>query len=880
MSQQTPLMLQYNKIKSEYPSEVLFFRLGDFYEMFNQDAIEVSRLLNLTLTHRGESPMCGIPYHAAKIYIARLLRCGKKIAICEQISLPIGGKGLAERKVIEVITPGTAVEEEYLEQGANNYLAALCAVKEDKGKIKLSFSYIDVSTGDFFATSWDMENLEEKLLNELGRSNPRELVVAKSLYQNQLVRKALESYPSLSVTFEEDWHFSQETGYKRLLAQFGTTNLRSFSLLETSPEVSSAGYLIEYVLRTTAFSSEEHRLPHVTNLQVYTDDNYVIIDDASRRNLEITSNLRDGTSQFSLLETVQYNQTAMGNRLLRSFFYRPLCTINHIQTRQQHVQVFVDNPQILQKVREELSHILDIERLSSRIAMEKAHGKDIQALKNSLKQWLKVRSFLEKLDSSAYGSLTGNLEIQTGETIIALIEQSILEDPSTSLTEGRLIKDGWSQDLDHYRQIQTHFTEFLDTYLEQEKAATGIQNLKIRYNRNIGYYLEVSKGKLDAVPDHFILRRALVNGDRYTSIKLQELEQELVTAGEKIIELEKKLFLEIRDKIGEHISYLLQVASEIAYVDTICSLAYAAQIQKWVCPEIDNSSNLEISEGRHPVVEYHLPSGEFVPNSASFQDKKFSLITGPNMAGKSTYLRQNALIVLLAQIGSFVPASSAKIGIVDRIFCRVGASDNLARGESTFLVEMTETALILRSATKKSLVIMDEVGRGTSTEDGLSIAWAVSEYLLNNIGCRTFFATHYHELTRMVHPSLQLLCLQVLEENNQIVFLKKIAYGATQNSYGIHVARLAGIPSPILERAEHILESLQNKATNTELPDNTTATTFLISNKPDTKKSGIPGLFSDEELVLDEILSSSVDMITPLEALQKLARWKKILMAE
>ncbi len=864
---QTPLMQQYNSIKSQYPNEVLFFRLGDFYEMFNTDAIEVSRLLNLTLTKRGPNPMCGVPYHASRVYIARLLRLGKKIAICEQTTLPTEKKGIVERKVVEVITPGTVVEHEYLEQNTNNFLAALCLVSSTK---TMSYSYIDISTGDFYATCWDAKNTEEELSKELGRSAPRELLVARTLLEDKKIQYILQQFPSLSISCEDDWHFSLDAGYKNLTRQFSTANLHSFSLENNSPEIASAGCLLDYTLRNSTYAGTDGVLSHIKNLQVYSDSHHVLIDDSSRRNLELTTNLRDGTFQYSLLETVLYTKTAMGSRLLRNYFMYPCTSIKQINKRQSHVASFVSNQTVHSNIREVLSHILDIERLVSRVALERAHAKDVQALKASLEQWITLRQNMNDLQDDSFLDVLCILTTEKAVTIVQTIEKALLEEPSTSLTEGNLIKTGWSEELDQLRNIQHNFNCILDEYLEEERQKTGITNLKIRYNRNIGYYMEVTKGKLEYVPEHFILRRTMVNGDRYTTDRLQELEQDLLQSGTKIIELERDIFLELRKNISQNIEYLLSIASEISYIDTIASFTYAAILHNWVCPELSEDKTLDIRDGRHPVVEMHLPSGEFVPNDTHFDKKYLALITGPNMAGKSTYLRQNALIVFLAQIGSYVPASYAKIGIVDRIFCRVGASDNLARGESTFLVEMTETALILRAATEKSLVIMDEVGRGTSTEDGLSIAWAICENLLNTIKARSFFATHYHELTRLTHEKIDLLCLDVKEQYEHIVFTKKIRKGASENSYGLHVARLAGIPDSIIERAQVILDGLQYKTTWTELPE-----TKQNDTQKTTSSAQNLSLFADEEMVLNEILSCNIDTLTPLESLQLLARWRK-----
>ncbi len=859
----TPLMMQYLSIKDQHRDEVLFFRLGDFYEMFNEDAVEVSRLLNLTLTHRASQPMCGIPYHAAKIYIARLLRCGKRIAICEQIGEPTG-KGLTERKVIEIITPGTAVESEYLDGGSNNFLACLCVQKGRAG-----FAYIDVTTADFFATSWDSSSMAENFPKELGRSHPRELLLPQSLANDAVVQETLIQNENISVSYYPDWNFDASLSYKRLQDQFHTVNLQSFDLNEKSSEVPPAGFLLDYIQKTTVTSS-----PHVTGIKVYKDSQYVIMDDSSRRNLEIVSNLRDGSSQFSLLECVSYTRTAMGKRLLRNWLLYPLTAKQEIVARQNHVELFVKNRNLLEYVSEIFSGVLDIERLAGRIAMERAHAKDLQALRASLESWIKVRSQIESFGFA-------KSDPSDAYQIADLINNSILEDPATSLTEGRIIKDGWSKELDEYRNIHDNVNKILEEYAEEEKSKTGISNLRIRCNNLTGYYIEITRGKAEHVPPHFILRRALTNADRYTTERLQQLEKQINEASLKIIETERDLFVQIRSQIAAKTSYLLQVAREVAYADVAASLATAAVTHSWIRPDIDDSKDFVVKNGRHPVVEMHLPGGEFVPNNLEIAAENpdiasFALITGPNMAGKSTFLRQNALIALLAQIGSFVPADEARIGIVDRIFCRVGASDNLARGESTFLVEMTETAYILRGATEKSFVIMDEVGRGTSTEDGLSIAWAVSEYLLNAIKCKTLFATHYHELTRLSHPALKLLCMDVSEEDSRIVFLRKIREGASENSYGIHVASLAGIPQSVIRRANEILENLQSQAESSASKNADIITVQKADSGTALQKSlKMPGLFSDEEIVLDEILSCDPDDMTPRQALDLVSRWKK-----
>ena len=862
----TPMMIQYRGIKEKYKNEVVFFRLGDFYEMFDEDAVEVSRLLNLTLTHRASRSMCGIPYHAAKIYIARLLRLGKKIVICEQVGeIPKGGKGITERKVVEIITPGTAVEAEYLEGNRANYLAALSITKAKAG-----FAFIDVTTSSFRATSWPASKMSENFGKELNRAAPRELLLPASLKNNEAIKSVISAYGSISVSYYPDWDFSAELSYKKLTAQFKTANLKAYGLEEDSPEIVPAGFLLDYLEKTT-----NTVLPHISSIRVYSDSEYLIMDDSSRRNLEVISNMREGGTQFTLLECVDFTKTAMGGRLLRNWLLFPLTNLRQIEDRQTKVASFVENRNLLEKLKTDLGSILDVERLAGRIAMERAHAKDLQALRASLESWSRIKEYLGQYDFSFISD-------ENSVTICSLIQKAILEDPATSLTEGGIIKAGWSEELDHWRGLHDNFNQILSEYEAEEREKTGISTLRVKYTNAAGYFIEVSKGKLGAVPAHFIMRRALVNGDRYTTERLQQLEAELNESSTKILELERDLFVEIRSSLAKYIPYLLQVADEIANTDAAASFAQAAIEHNWARPEIEESTHFEIKDGRHPVVENHLPTGEFVPNDAllSAEDESipsFALITGPNMAGKSTYLRQNALIALLAQTGSFVPASRARLGIVDRIFCRVGASDNLAKGESTFLVEMTETANILHAATKKSLVIMDEVGRGTSTEDGLAIARAVSEYLLDTIGCKTFFATHYHELSRMEHPSLKMLCMDVLEQNGSVVFLRKVKEGVTGNSYGIHVAKLAGIPQAVIDRANVILSHIQALANDNPVILDDVPAKSSESEKTLAAAPVNPGLFSDEEIIISEILSVDTDNLTPLNALQIIARWKKTL---
>ena len=718
--------------------------------------------------------------------------------------------------------------------------------------------------------------MAENFGKELNRAAPRELLLPVSLKNNADIQSVVAAYGALSVSYYPDWDFNAELSFKKLTNKFKTANLKAFGLDAESPEVVPAGFLLDYLEKTT-----NAVLPHIGSIRIYSDNEFLMMDDSSRRNLEIISNMREGGSQYTLLECVDFTKTAMGSRLIRNWLLFPLTNLRQIEDRQTKVANFVENRSLLDKVKTDLSGILDVERLAGRIAMERAHAKDLQALRASLESWTRVKEYLGQYDFSFVSD-------EEAKKICGIIENAILDDPATSLTDGGIIKAGWSEELDHWRGVHDNFNQILSEYEAEEKEKTGISTLRVKYTNAAGYFIEVSKGKLGAVPSHFIMRRALVNGDRYTTERLQQLEQELNESSTKILELERDLFVEIRSSLLQYIPYLLQVAGEIANTDAACSFAQAAIEHNWVRPEIEESTYFEIKEGRHPVVENHLPSGEFVPNDAllsagesdngGYEAPAFALITGPNMAGKSTYLRQNALIALLAQTGSYVPASSARLGIVDRIFCRVGASDNLAKGESTFLVEMTETANILHAATKRSLVIMDEVGRGTSTEDGLAIARAVSEYLLDTIGCKTFFATHYHELSRMEHPKLKMLCMDVLEQNGSVVFLRKVKEGVTENSYGIHVAKLAGIPQNVIDRANVILSHIQALANdNPIILDDVDDKSSVKETNAAPSQPVNPGLFSDEEIIISEILSTDTDNLTPLNALQTIARWKKAL---
>jgi DNA mismatch repair protein MutS len=880
----SPMLAQYRRIKRDHQGDVLFFRLGDFYEMFAEDAVEVSALLNLTLTSRNGLPMCGIPYHAARSYIARLLKHGKKIAICEQVSEPGKGQKIIDRQVVEVITPGTTVDEDYLDRGSSNYLAALAATASDGF---LSFAYIDLSAGGFYATSFPLANSSERLRQELERLQVQEMLVQESLLEeDSALARALSDRGALVLNRWADWLFDREKAQQRLQKQFGLPTLKSFGLEPDSPELLSAGAILDY-LDDTAKSL----IPHVRSITIYQDSEFVGIDESSLRNLELVRNLRDGSVHFSLLETLDETRCAMGKRLLRWRLLHPLRDIGRIQARLDMVETLYRDQGSLNTLRELLGKTPDLERLCARLAMDKAHGKDMLAIKNALvgcKALKEMRDALQiqcESDSViAPNDITPNdaahqdaahLDASFARLMELkdLLERGICDDPSILLTEGNLIRDGYSSDLDELRTLRDSGRQLLEEYLEEEKVLTGIPSLKIRYNRLIGYFFEVTKAHLGKIPKHFIRRQGIVGGERFSTERLASLESDINGASDKIIELERKLFLEIREKAKLVIGEIAAEARRAAELDAAQSLARAASIRGWVRPVVDDSTTLEIYEGRHPVVEAHLGRGEYIPNdiilNSGSTDPLFAMITGPNMAGKSTYLRSAALITIMAQMGSFIPAREGRIGLCDRVYCRVGASDNLARGESTFLVEMNETAYILNTATEQSLVIMDEVGRGTGTNDGLSIAWAVSEELLGRIKCRTFFATHYHELSLLQHPRVVNRSMEVLEKDGGIVFLRRLKEGPTAESYGLHVARLAGLSPAVLERAQQIMdqlgirdqgigsgESVNQKITDTDLS---------------TPHSPLP----TPHPILKELAALDPDVVTPLEALALVNEWKR-----
>jgi DNA mismatch repair protein MutS len=858
MAESTPMMAQYSRIKREHMDAILFFRLGDFYEMFQQDAKEASGILGLTLTKRHSVPMCGIPYHAAHTYIARLLRAGKKIAICEQVRLPESGKGIADREVVEVITPGTVVDEDFLEQTDNNYLVALARIKETG-----SLSYIDLSTGEFYCSAFPWENRIEYLKKELLRLSTREILLQESILEDDpSVKRLFDSRENLILNRFPDWSFSLTESRKTLHRLLGVSNLKGFGIGDDNPAILSTGILIEYIEE-----SSKSLLPHIRSVRLYSDSSFLSLDESTLRNLEILHNMNEGGKAYTLLSVLDFTRTAMGARTLRKWLLYPLIDRKAIEHRQDKLEYLYHNQILLHTLRENLSRIRDLERLTSRVALDKAHAKDLLAIRESLENAFLIEEILE--DWANESSFLDNEERSALQTKMQVLQTAIKDDPSILLTEGNLIKSGYNAELDDLHTLRDDSKTVLDKYLGNEKSTTGITSLRIKYNKIIGYFLEVSKTNAHLVPAHFIKRQSLVNSERYTTDKLIELEAELNSATGKIIELERNLFIDIRDSLKTAISELLKLCGHLSAVDCLQSFAQAATLHGYTKPKFTDGGTISIEEGRHPVVEAYLPAGDFIPNDLSMDmaKKTFALITGPNMAGKSTYLRQVALIVLMAQCGAFVPAKNADLRIIDKIFCRVGASDNLARGESTFLVEMNETANILRSATTKSLIIMDEVGRGTATNDGLAIAQAVSEYILEKVQALTLFATHYHELTLLEHKNLINLSMEVIEDGREIIFLKKVKNGPANNSYGIHVAKLAGIPDEVLQRAAEIMAALEHSSP---------PAANLPARQP-SFSGNQPSLFTPMEIIKSDLSSLDISGTTPLEAINLIARWQEFL---
>lgn len=866
MSGLTPMMQQYMKIKEQYKDALLFFRLGDFYELFFDDAVIASRELEIALTGRDcgleeRAPMCGVPYHSVEGYIARLIEKGYKIAICEQMQDPEEAKGLVERQVVRVITPGTVLEDSMLEEKNNNYLVSIFKDGQNFG-----FSIVDVSTGEFYLSQVTGENAQPKLLDELSRVAPREILINQSAELDQPLLSILKERCSPFITLYHEWAYSYNSAYQKLIQHFSVHSLEGFGCQHLSYGICAAGALMEYLTET-----QKNTLRHITRIKPYYLESYMILDAATRRNLELTETIRGKERKGSLLWLLDKTCTAMGGRLIRKWIQQPLIKKEEIEYRLDGVEELYNNAVLLDDLCSMLKRVYDLERLMARISYGTANARDLLALKQSVKNLPEIKKLLEPCKSAILKDAHVNLD--TLEDIYNLIEESIAEDPPPTIKEGNIIKDGYDAQLDRYRRAMREGKEWIASLEQREREKTGIKNLRVGFNKVFGYYIEVTKSYYDMVPEYYIRKQTLANAERYITPELKEMEDTILGAEEKSIKLEYQIFLSIREEIARHVDRIQATAQIISTLDVLCSLAKVAIENDYVRPQITTDGVISIKEGRHPVVEKTIPGGMFVPNDTYLDksDHRLMIITGPNMAGKSTYMRQVALIVLMAQIGSFVPAREAKIGLVDRIFTRIGASDDLSAGQSTFMVEMNEVANILHNATPDSLLILDEIGRGTSTFDGLSIAWAVIEYICTqkSLGCKTLFATHYHELTELEGklPGVKNYRISVKEQGDNIIFLRKIVRGGSDKSFGIQVAKLAGLPEPVIERAKAILSQLEESDIARK---SSAATSYVAEKKPIGEQLSffIPRPSEIEE----ELKKIDVLNITPMEAMNILYR--------
>jgi DNA mismatch repair protein MutS len=805
MAKYTPMMEQYLAIKEQYQDCILLYRLGDFYEMFFDDAITASRVLEIALTGRDcgqeeRAPMCGVPHHAVDGYIAKLIENGYKVAICEQLEDPSDAKGIVKRDVIRIITPGTIIEQGMLDEKSNNYL---CAIYLYKG---FGMSYADISTGELYVTEnislndFLKNSTHDLLIEEINKISPSEIIS-----NNHIGNEVIDSMINISNVLSLD-------DYKKIvLKHFEVLSLDSLGLKENYHAVMSLGMLLNYLNETQKTS-----LDHINKLHFYTVGEYLQIDASTRKNLELIETIRGKKGPGTLYHVVDNTMTAMGGRLLKKWIEEPLKNIKHINLRLDAVEELYENIMTSNNIKEYLKSVYDIERLISRIVYGSCNGRDLNSLKQSLSNLPDLKSELNELSSQMFADIYSSFDEL--KDIFDLINTSIVEEPPVSIKEGGIIKPGYNEELDELREISINGKDWISSLQAKEREATGIKNLKIGFNKVFGYYLEVTKSYLKDVPENYIRKQTLANCERYVTPELKEMEAKILNADEQVMKLEYELFLEIRDFISRHVKRIQETAYNIAVIDVINSLAIAAVKNNYVRPEMNKKGFIKITDGRHPVIERILKNEMFVPNDTYIDNKEYrmSIITGPNMAGKSTYMRQVALIALMSHIGSFVPAKKAEICIIDKIFTRVGASDDLSQGQSTFMVEMSEVSNILKNATSNSLLILDEIGRGTSTYDGLSIAWSVVEYITKKLKSKTLFATHYHELSELESKlkSVKNYKILIKEEHDEITFLRKITEGSIDRSYGIQVANLAGLPEEVIERAKEILIQLEESDIN------------------------------------------------------------------
>ena len=866
---ETPLMTQYNAVKAQYRDAVVFFRMGDFYEMFYEDARIGAKVLGITLTSRGHGkagdvPLAGFPHHALEGYLAKMVKAGHRVAICEQVEDPKLAKGIVKREVIQVVTPGTVMAENILETKRNNFLSA---VYVHDGRCGLAS--VDASTGEFIVTEFGVE----KLLEAIQSIGPSEVLVAEE--QAEDVRERIRRNGAVWVFTKQDgWVFGRDYGLEILTRHFGTTSLKGFGCEGLDVGVSAAGAVLNYLQET-----QKTDLSHIRRLTPYGDADFMHLDAATRRNLEITTSMMAGGREGTLLSILDRTRTPMGGRTLVSWLTRPLNRLGPVRERLDGVEELVEARTVRVALVQLLKGVGDVERLVTKVVTRRATPRDLWALSRTLALVPEVASLLSEATSDFLTAVRENLE-PCGE-VTERVGQALVDDPPMVFTEGGIIREGYSSELDTLREAAFLGKDWIARLQKTERERTGIPSLKVGYNRVFGYYIEVTKPHLSKVPEAYIRKQTLVNAERFVTPELKTMEEKILKAEEKMAALEYDLFDELRTFVAGFAGAIQEDGRRLGQLDCLLSLANVAEEFRYVKPEVDEGDRIVIQDGRHPVVERLLPPGEpFIPNGVAMdnEENQILIITGPNMAGKSTYIRQVGLIVLLAQVGSFVPATSARMGLVDRIFTRVGAQDNVAGGESTFLVEMNETANILNNATSKSLILLDEIGRGTSTFDGLSIAWAVAEYLHDEarVRAKTLFATHYHELTELalILPRVKNFNVAVKEWGDQIVFLRKIVPGGCDHSYGIQVARLAGLPREVVERAKEVLHNLESN----ELTPNSVPKLALGEHAPLKVAEPQLNMFAQEEQKLREALKKlDIDNLTPLEALEKLDELKRLI---
>ena len=874
MAELTPMMKQYMETKSQYQDCILFYRLGDFYEMFFDDALTASRELEITLTGKNcgqeeRAPMCGVPYHAVEGYLNKLVSKGYKVAICEQMEDPKQAKGIVKREVVRIVTPGTNLDAQALDETKNNYIMCIVYIADRYG-----ISVADISTGEYLVTELPDSS---RLMDEISRFVPAEIICNEAFYMSGMDLDGLKDRFGVTIYSLESWYFDDSLCREKLLEHFHVSGFGGLGLEDYDCGIISAGALLQYLLET-----QKNSLSNLTHITPYVTGKYMLLDSATRRNLELCETLREKQKRGSLLWVLDKTKTAMGARMLRKYVEQPLISKKDIVLRLDAVEELKNQAISREEIREYLSPVYDMERLLTKITYGTANPRDLTAFKTSLEMLPPVRYLLEEMQSDLLKEI--HEDIDSLEDLCTLLRSAIRDEPPIAMKEGNIIRDGYNEEVDKLRRAKSDGKDWLAKLENEEKEKTGIKNLRIKYNKVFGYYLEVTNSYKSMVPDYYTRKQTLANAERYITPELKELEDMILGAEDKLYALEYELYCGVRDQIASQVERIQRTAKAVARLDAVASLALVAERNGYVRPNINEKGVIDIKDGRHPVVERMIPNGTFIANDTYLDDKKhrISIITGPNMAGKSTYMRQTALIALMAQIGSFVPASRADIGLSDRIFTRVGASDDLASGQSTFMVEMTEVANILRNATSRSLLILDEIGRGTSTFDGLSIAWAVIEYISDSrlLGAKTLFATHYHELTELEGKisNVNNYCIAVKEKGDDIVFLRKIVKGGADKSYGIQVAKLAGVPDLVIERAKEIVEELSNE-------DITAKVSEIAAKERTTKKKQKTRRYDEVDIaqmslfdtvkdddVLEELKNIDVGNMTPIDALNTIYR--------